>query len=84
MVALIRKSVCSSCTLQTHGAYIYDLFAVAAQLMLATDFAIIGRGIANNIGLINLSNYKYIAEQLAIYSTFKIGVLLSSFISHIS
>ncbi len=52
--------------------------------MLATVFALIGGIIANNIGLVNLSTYKYIADQLALYSTFKIAVLQSNFIRRIS
>ncbi|MFT6906021.1 MAG: putative RDD family membrane protein YckC [Oleiphilaceae bacterium] len=47
------------------GAYIYDLFAVAALLMLATIFAILVVIVGNKIGLINLTAYKDSAEYLA-------------------
>jgi uncharacterized RDD family membrane protein YckC len=47
------------------GAYLYDLFAVAALLMLATVFAILVVMIGNHTGLINLSAYKDVADYLA-------------------
>ncbi|HEY5716547.1 MAG TPA: RDD family protein, partial [Psychromonas sp.] len=47
------------------GAYIYDLFAVAALLMLAGIFAILIVVIANKTGLINLDAYQDIADFLA-------------------
>ena len=52
--------------------------------MLETYIAIIGGGIVNNKERINLSAYKNITDRLAIYSTFKIVVLLSRFVRHIS
>lgn len=47
------------------GAYIYDLFAVAAVLMLSGIFAILIVIIGNNMGLINLDAYKDIADYLS-------------------
>ncbi len=47
------------------GAYIYDLFAVSAVLMLAAIFAIIVVIIANNTGLINLDAYQDVADFLS-------------------
>jgi uncharacterized RDD family membrane protein YckC len=46
------------------GAYIYDLFALVAVLMLSGIVAILVVIIANNTGLINLSAYKDIADYL--------------------
>lgn len=47
------------------GAYIYDLFAITALLMLAAIFAILMVIIGNKIGLIDLTGYKDIADYLA-------------------
>ena len=47
------------------GAYIYDLFAVAALLMLAAILAILVVIVGNKTGLINLSAYQDIADYLA-------------------
>ncbi len=47
------------------GAYIYDLFALAAVLMLAVVFAILVAITANKIGLINLDAYKDTADYLS-------------------
>ena len=47
------------------GAYIYDLFAVAALLMIATVLAIMVVIIGNNTGLIDLNAYNDIADYLA-------------------
>jgi uncharacterized RDD family membrane protein YckC len=47
------------------GAYLYDLFAVSALLMLAGIFAIIVVIIASNTGLINLDAYQDVADFLA-------------------
>jgi uncharacterized RDD family membrane protein YckC len=46
------------------GAYLYDLFALAAVLMLSVILAILVVIIGNNMGLINLSAYKDIADYL--------------------
>jgi uncharacterized RDD family membrane protein YckC len=47
------------------GAYIYDFFAVAALLSLATAFAILLVVVGNHAGLINLDGYKDVADYLA-------------------
>lgn len=47
------------------GAYIYDLFALGAVLMLATVLALIAVAIANNVGYIDLTLYKDTADYLA-------------------
>jgi len=47
------------------GAYIYDLFAVSAVLMLAGILAIIVVIVANNTGLINLDAYQDVADFLS-------------------
>lgn len=47
------------------GAYIYDLFAVSALLMVAGIFAIIVVIIAESTGLINLGAYRDVADFLA-------------------
>ncbi|MFT6928125.1 MAG: putative RDD family membrane protein YckC [Psychromonas sp.] len=47
------------------GAYIYDLFAVSAVLMLAGIVAIIVVIIASSTGLINLDAYQDVADFLA-------------------
>ncbi len=47
------------------GAYIYDLFAITALLMLATIFAVLVVIISNKMGIINLDAYKDIADYLA-------------------
>jgi len=52
------------------GAYNYDLFAIAAVLMLAGIFAILVVIIVNNMGLINLDGYQDIADYLSQSSTF--------------
>ena len=46
------------------GAYIYDLFALGAVLMLATILALIAVVIANKVGAIDLSVYKDTADYL--------------------
>lgn len=46
------------------GAYIYDLMALAAVLMLSVIFALLAVILCNNIGLINLSAYQDIADYL--------------------
>ena len=46
------------------GAYIYDLFALAAVLMLSVIFALLIVIIGNNMGLIDLSPYKDMADYL--------------------
>ncbi|HEY7865641.1 MAG TPA: RDD family protein [Psychromonas sp.] len=51
--------------LKRAGAYIYDLFAVSALLMLAGILAIIVVIIADNTGLINLDAYRDVADYLA-------------------
>ncbi|PKH02262.1 RDD family protein [Psychromonas sp. MB-3u-54] len=51
--------------LKRAGAYLYDLFAVSALLMLAGILAIIVVIIASNIGLINLEAYRDVADFLA-------------------
>ncbi|MCP5079238.1 MAG: RDD family protein [Psychromonas sp.] len=52
------------------GAYLYDLFALAAVLMFAVIFAILIVIIGNNMGLINLSAYQDIADYLGKNSLF--------------
>ena len=47
------------------GAYLYDLFAILAVLMLAGIFAILVVIIGQNMGLINLDAYRDIADFLA-------------------
>jgi uncharacterized RDD family membrane protein YckC len=47
------------------GAYLYDLFAISALLMLAGILAIIVVIIASNIGLINIEAYRDVADFLA-------------------
>ncbi|GLS89527.1 RDD family protein [Psychromonas marina] len=47
------------------GAYIYDLFALAAVLMFSVIFAILVVIIINNMGLINLDAYQDIADYLS-------------------
>ncbi|WP_025565221.1 RDD family protein [Psychromonas sp. SP041] len=46
------------------GAYIYDLFALGAVLMLATILALLAVVIANKAGFIDLSVYKDTADYL--------------------
>jgi uncharacterized RDD family membrane protein YckC len=46
------------------GAYIYDLFALGAVLMLATVLALLAVVIANKAGVIDLSVYKDTADYL--------------------
>lgn len=46
------------------GAYIYDLFALGAVLMLATVLALLAVVIANKAGAIDLSVYKDTADYL--------------------
>lgn len=50
---------------QRIGAYLYDLFAVAALLMLAAIAAILVVIIGHKTGLIDLTAYKDIADYLA-------------------
>jgi uncharacterized RDD family membrane protein YckC len=47
------------------GAYIYDLFAIAAVLMVAGIFAVLMAILGSKIGLINLEGYQDIADYLA-------------------
>jgi uncharacterized RDD family membrane protein YckC len=47
------------------GAYIYDLFAIAAVLMVAGILAILVVILSDKIGLINLQDYQDIAAYLA-------------------
>jgi uncharacterized RDD family membrane protein YckC len=47
------------------GAYIYDLFAIGAILMLATILALLVVTVANKVGVIDLSLYKDSADYLA-------------------
>jgi len=46
------------------GAYIYDLFALVAVLMLATVLALLAVAIAGKMGAIDLSVYKDTADYL--------------------
>lgn len=46
------------------GAYIYDLFALVAVLMLATVLALLAVAIASKMGAIDLSVYKDTADYL--------------------
>ncbi|WP_298941469.1 RDD family protein [uncultured Psychromonas sp.] len=46
------------------GAYIYDLFALGAVLMLATVLALLAVVIASKVGAIDLSVYKDTADYL--------------------
>jgi uncharacterized RDD family membrane protein YckC len=52
------------------GAYLYDLFALVAVLMFSVIIAILVVIISNNMGLINLSAYKDIADYLGKSSIF--------------
>ncbi|PKF63011.1 RDD family protein [Psychromonas sp. psych-6C06] len=54
------------------GAYIYDLFALAAVLMFSVIFALLVVIIFNNMGLINLDAYKDIADYLSQSSAFAV------------
>jgi len=51
--------------LQRMGAYFYDLFIIAALLMLATLAALLLTMMSNKLGLINISAYKDIADYLS-------------------
>lgn len=51
--------------LRRMGAYFYDVFMVAALLMLATVLAIIIVAVSNQLGLVNLSTHTDIADYLA-------------------
>lgn len=63
------------------GAYLYDLLALAAVLMLSVIFAILIVIIGNNIGLINLSAYQDIAGYLSQSSVFAayLGLVIVGF-----
>ena len=58
------------------GAYIYDLFAIAAVLMVAGIFAILVVILGNKIGLIGLEGYQDVAAYLAQSTLFALYLAL--------
>ncbi|MEI6897257.1 MAG: RDD family protein [Psychromonas sp.] len=66
------------------GAYLYDLFAVAALLMFAVIVAILVAIISNNLGLIDLSAYRDIADYLSQSSLFAayLGLVIIAFYAY--
>lgn len=66
------------------GAYIYDLFALAAVLMFSVIFAILAVIIFNNMGLIDLSASQDIADYLSRSTAFAayLGLVIMAFYSY--
>jgi len=66
------------------GAYIYDLFALAAVLMLAGIIALLVVIMSNNMGLIDLSAYQDMADYLSQSNLFAsyLGFVVVGFYSY--
>jgi len=66
------------------GAYIYDLFALGAVLMLAVIFAILIVVIINKVGLIDLSAYQDVAAYLSTSTLFAayLGLVIIGFYAY--